>query len=78
MASRDHDQESPKSPIPQKSIADLLAELPDEERIILTLHYMRGLSSAKIAGALGVPERAVDGVITRGKAALLAALSQSE
>jgi len=46
----------------------LLASLPEEERIILTLHYLRGKSSAEIAAMLQVPERAVIAVISSGKA----------
>ena len=54
----------------QETIAQLLASLPEEERIILTLHYLRGKSSADIAALLQVPERAVIAVITSGKARL--------
>jgi hypothetical protein len=42
------------------TLAQVLASLPEEERIILTLHYM--------------PERAVDAVISAGKARLSAVL----
>jgi DNA-directed RNA polymerase specialized sigma24 family protein len=52
----------------KETIAQLLASLPEEERIILTLHYLRGKSSAEIAALLQVPERAVIGVISSGKA----------
>jgi RNA polymerase sigma factor (sigma-70 family) len=58
------------------AISELLASLPEEERIILTMHYIRGLSSEQIANALGVPERAVTSVITIGKSRLLSALNQ--
>ncbi|CAB4336149.1 MAG: sigma-70 family RNA polymerase sigma factor [Actinobacteria bacterium] len=56
------------------TLAQVLASLPEEERIILTLHYLRGLSSADIATMLSVPERAVDAVISAGKARLSALL----
>jgi len=56
------------------TLAQVLASLPEEERIILTLHYLRGLSSAEIATMLSVPERAVDAVISTGKARLSALL----
>jgi DNA-directed RNA polymerase specialized sigma24 family protein len=55
-------------------LAEFLAALPPEERFILTLHYLQGVSPAKIAAALQVPERAVLSVISAGKARLLAAL----
>jgi len=56
------------------SLADALAKLPEEERIILTLHYLRSKSSADIATMLSVPERAVIAVIESGKARLTAIL----
>ena len=54
----------------QETIAQLLASLPEEERIILTLHYLRGKSSGDIAILLQVPERAVVAVISSGKSRL--------
>jgi DNA-directed RNA polymerase specialized sigma24 family protein len=52
------------------TLAQVLASLPEEERIILTLHYLRSKSSADIATLLSVPERAVIAVIESGKARL--------
>jgi DNA-directed RNA polymerase specialized sigma24 family protein len=52
------------------TLAELLASLPEEERIILTLHYLRSQSSSEIASLLRVPERAVIVVIESGKARL--------
>ena len=48
--------------------------MPDEERFILTLHYLKGLSNEEIAKTLGVPARSVAVVIEGGKRRLLAAL----
>jgi DNA-directed RNA polymerase specialized sigma24 family protein len=53
-----------------QTLAELLASLPEEERIILTLHYLRSQSSSEIASLLRVPERAVLVVIESGKARL--------
>jgi DNA-directed RNA polymerase specialized sigma24 family protein len=53
-----------------QTLADLLASLPEEERIILTLHYLRSKSSIEIAALLAVPDRAVIAVIESGKARL--------
>jgi DNA-directed RNA polymerase specialized sigma24 family protein len=53
-----------------QTLSELLASLPEEERIILTLHYLRSKSSADIATMLSVPERAVIAVIESGKARL--------
>lgn len=53
-----------------QTLAELLASLPEEERIILTLHYLRSQSSRDIAELLSVPERAVIVVIESGKSRL--------
>jgi RNA polymerase sigma factor (sigma-70 family) len=45
-------------------LSELLASLPEEERFILTMHYIRSMSAKEIAETLGVPERAVQSVIT--------------
>ena len=57
-----------------QSLADALASLPDEERIILTMHYLRSMSAAEIASILGVPERSAEAIIKQGKARLSAIL----
>lgn len=59
---------------PAPSIADLIASLPEEERFILTLHYLKGMETGEIASTLGVPIKAVASVIDGGKKRLLAAL----
>ena len=57
-----------------QTLADALASLPDEERIILTMHYLKSMSAAEIATMLGVPERSADAIIKQGKARLSAIL----
>ncbi|KGA13060.1 hypothetical protein GM50_23235 [freshwater metagenome] len=57
-----------------KTLAEVLAALPEEERIILTLAYLRGMSAVEIATLLGVPPKSVEAVITSGKARLTAEL----
>ena len=57
-----------------QTLADALASLPDEERIILTMHYLKSMSAAEIASMLGVPERSADVIIKQGKARLSAIL----
>jgi RNA polymerase sigma factor (sigma-70 family) len=57
---------------PAKTLAEVLSGLPDEERIILTMHLLRGLSAAEIAELIGVPERAVSSLIASGKSRLSA------
>jgi len=53
-----------------QTLAELLASLPEEERIILSLHYLRSKSTRDIAELLSVPERSVIAVIDSGKARL--------
>lgn len=57
-----------------QSLHALLESLPEEERFILTLHYLKGIPSKKIAETLGVNQRSVDSVIAAGKSRILAAL----
>lgn len=52
----------------------LLQSLPEEERIILTLFYLKSTSAEEIAQILGVPIRAVESVLLMGRQRLLAAL----
>jgi DNA-directed RNA polymerase specialized sigma24 family protein len=59
---------------PAKTLAEVLGELPEEERIILTMHLLRGLAAPEIANLIGVPERAVLSLISSGKSRLSALL----
>jgi RNA polymerase sigma factor (sigma-70 family) len=54
-----------------QSLADAIAGLPEEERIILTMHYLRSMPAHEIAKILGAPERSVNAIIDQGKARLL-------
>ena len=56
------------------SLADALAQLPEEERIVLTLHYLRSMPSDEIAKLLGVPEKSVITVVASGKGRITALL----
>ncbi|MTA35403.1 MAG: sigma-70 family RNA polymerase sigma factor [Actinobacteria bacterium] len=58
-------------------MADALAQLPEEERIILSLHYLRSMPSAQIAQLLGVPEKSVITVMASGKGRITALLGLS-
>jgi RNA polymerase sigma factor (sigma-70 family) len=57
-----------------QTLAQALATLPEEERIILTMHYLKSMSAADIASMLGVPERSVEVIIRQGKSRLSAIL----
>jgi DNA-directed RNA polymerase specialized sigma24 family protein len=50
-----------------QTIVELIASLPEEERIILTLHYLRAKSADEIAALLAVPVKSVTVVIDSGK-----------
>lgn len=50
-----------------QTIADVIASLPEEERIILTLHYLRGKDADEIGLLLSVPSKSVSAVIDSGK-----------
>jgi len=63
---------APKS---AKTLAEVLNDLPEEERIILTMHLLRGLTAPEIANLIGVPERAVLSLISSGKSRLSALLA---
>jgi len=56
------------------TLAEVLASLPEEERFILRLYYLRSMSAGEIAELLQVPVRSVDAVIGAGKAHLSALL----
>ena len=58
-----------------KTIAELINTLPEEERLILTLHLVKMISTSEIAEKLGVPERAVVSVIASGRSRLIASIS---
>ena len=54
--------------------AEALAQLPEEERIILSLHYLRQMAVSDIATLLGVPEKSVSTVMASGKTRITALL----
>jgi RNA polymerase sigma factor (sigma-70 family) len=68
---------SERSPFSGETLSQLLEGLPEEERFILTLHYIKGRSSQEIADALGVPLRAVESMINSGKARILGVITKN-
>lgn len=62
----------------EKALSDLLSSLPEEERVILTLFYLKSNSASEIATLLGVPLRAVENVLLSGRQRLLTALGIEE
>ncbi len=59
---------------PAPSLAEVIASLPEEERVVLSLHYVKGMATADIAQTLGVPQKAVSTVMEQGKKRLFHAL----
>lgn len=57
------------------TLADLISSLPEEERIILVLHFVKNLTTTEIAEKLGVPERSVMTVLAMGRSRLSAAFN---
>jgi RNA polymerase sigma factor (sigma-70 family) len=60
--------------VSEETLADLIANLPEEERIVLSLYYVKSMSTVDIAATLKVPERAIHSVLSAGKARLRASL----
>ena len=58
----------------QETLADALAQLPEEERIILSLHYLIAMPPREIANLLGVLEKSVMAVMASGKSRIAALL----
>ncbi|HEY9276058.1 MAG TPA: sigma-70 family RNA polymerase sigma factor [Candidatus Nanopelagicaceae bacterium] len=52
------------------TLAQLIAALPEEERIILMLYFVKNLSIAEIATKIGAPERSVRTVLESGRSRL--------
>jgi DNA-directed RNA polymerase specialized sigma24 family protein len=50
-----------------QTVRELIASRPEEERIILTLHFLGGKSSDEIADLLRVPQKSVRALIDSGK-----------
>jgi RNA polymerase sigma-70 factor, ECF subfamily len=60
----------------REEIQDALQHVRAEHRAALILRHMEGLSYAEIAEVLGVPDGTAKGWVSRGRAALLIALTQ--
>ncbi|MBU6163892.1 MAG: RNA polymerase sigma factor [Candidatus Nanopelagicaceae bacterium] len=58
----------------KRTLAQLIAALPEEERVILMLYFVKNLSIAEIAAKIGVPERSVRTVLESGRSRLRSTL----
>jgi RNA polymerase sigma-70 factor (ECF subfamily) len=59
-------------------LRDALAELPDEQRDVVVLRHLVGLTPGEIASRLGRTESSVHGLHHRGRRALKATLAEQE
>jgi RNA polymerase sigma-70 factor (ECF subfamily) len=55
-------------------MSEALARLPEDQRLVLEMHYLQGCPVAALAADLGRTERSVAGLVRRGLQALRAAL----
>jgi RNA polymerase sigma-70 factor (ECF subfamily) len=60
------------------TLRDALATLPDEQREVLVLRHLVGLSPGEIAGRLGRTEPSIHGLHHRGRGALRTVLTEME
>jgi RNA polymerase sigma-70 factor, ECF subfamily len=60
------------------TLRDALATLPDEQREVLVLRHLVGLSPGEIAGRLGRTEPSIHGLHHRGRGALRTLLTEME
>jgi RNA polymerase sigma-70 factor, ECF subfamily len=68
----------PADPLDAVVVRDALAELPPEQREVVFLRHVVGLSPGEIAGRMGRSEASVHGLHHRGRAALRATLGRLE
>lgn len=62
----------------RRRVIDLLADLPDEERMPLVLRFYAGLSQPEVAEALGVPVGTIKTRMVRGLERLRGAIEAAE
>ncbi len=58
------------------AVRDALAELPERQRLAVTLYYVEGLSVAEVAATLGVSEGTIKTQLHRGRESLAVAIGQ--
>jgi RNA polymerase sigma-70 factor (ECF subfamily) len=78
---REHDRnhaEGESDRLRSLSLRDALATLPEEQREVLVLRHLVGLSPGEIAGRLGRTEPSIHGLHHRGRGALRSALTEME
>jgi RNA polymerase sigma factor (sigma-70 family) len=54
------------------TLTEFIDSLPEEERVVLTLYFVKRFTVAEIATTSGVPERAISAVLSSGRARMSA------
>ena len=54
------------------TLTEFIDSLPEEERVVLTLYFVKRSTVAEIAATIGVPERAISAVLASGRARMSA------
>jgi RNA polymerase sigma factor (sigma-70 family) len=54
------------------TLSEFIDSLPEEERVVLTLYFVKRCSVPEIAARIGVPERAISAVLASGRARMSA------
>ena len=57
------------------TLREFLDSLPEEERVVMTLYFVKRISTSEIATKLGVPERAISAVLASGRARMSSAFN---
>jgi RNA polymerase sigma-70 factor, ECF subfamily len=73
---REREPDTDADPVQAFSIRDALAGLPVDQREVVTLRHIVGLTPGEIAGLTGRSESSVHGLHHRGRSALRASLRQ--
>lgn len=54
------------------TLTEFINSLPEEERVVLTLFFVKSYTIEEIASKIGVPERAVGAVLAAGRSRMSA------
>ena len=73
-----HHEEDDSSRMRSFGLRDALATLPEEQRQVVVMRHVVGLSPGEIAGRLGRSEPSIHGLHHRGRGALRTALSEMD
>jgi RNA polymerase sigma-70 factor (ECF subfamily) len=72
------EQDGDDDPLRQQALTEALASLPEDQRQVLVLRHLVGLTPGEIAERLGKTEPSIHGLHHRGRSALRSALEDRE